>query len=63
MCFALLSRKQAPLPPSAGAAGYALRLQGQQCMEVSPNSLQETGELAVGVWLNPSQVRQPRRTR
>ena len=26
-------------------------------MEVTSNILQETGELAVGVWLNPSQVR------
>lgn len=48
---------QAPLSPSAGGAGYALRLQGQQCLEVSLAGLEETDEAAVGVWLNPSQVR------
>ena len=59
-CFLPFGHMQAPLPPSAGAAGYALRLQGQQCMEVTSTTLQETGELVMGVWLNPSQVRQPR---
>ena len=48
---------QAPLGPAAGGAGYALKLQGQQCMEVVSPPLEDTGELAVGVWVNPLQVK------
>lgn len=54
---AIISHGQAPLPPSAGGAGYALRLQGQQCLDVNLAGLEEHEELAMGVWLNPSQVR------
>lgn len=53
LCFFLT---QAPLGPAAGGAGYALRLQGQQCLKVSSPPLEDTGELVAGVWLNPSQV-------
>lgn len=52
----LIPRCQAPLPPSAGEAGYALRLQGKQCMEVALAGPDQMSELAVGVWLNPSKV-------
>lgn len=49
-------RFQAPLAPSAGGAGYALRLQGSQCLEVASSNLDDTGELIAGMWLQPSQV-------